>query len=72
MCLYFHRSQLTTSCPPADLGDGKIQWIVVQISIFKEMKHDAIDDDENDDKDDGNHNHLKIQEFDGAFCENVV
>ena len=41
------------------------------MSIFKKMKHDAINDDETDDARDGNDNHMKIQELDGAFCENV-
>ena len=36
------------------------------------MKHDAINDDENDDASDGNDNHMRTQELDGAFCENVV
>ena len=63
--------QLTTSCPPADVRNGKIQLTVVRISIFKKMKHDAINDDENDDASDGNDNHMKIQELDGAFCENI-
>ena len=36
------------------------------------MKHDAIDDDENDDAGDGNDNHMKIIDFEGAFCENVL
>ena len=65
-------TQVTTSCRPADLRNGKIHWTVVQISIFKKMKHDAINDDENDDKDDGNDNHMKILELDGAFCEHVL
>ena len=36
------------------------------------MKHDAINDDENDDASDGNDNRMKIQELDGAFRENVL
>ena len=64
--------QLTTSCPPADVRNGKIQWIVVQVSIVKKMKHDAINDNENDDASDANDNHMKNQELDGAFCENVL
>ena len=53
-------TQLTTSCPHADVRVGKTQWTVVQTSIFKKMKHDAINDAENDDASDGKDNHMKI------------
>ena len=56
-------TRLTTSCPPADARNGKIQWVVVQISIFKKMKHDAMDDDEKDDSNDGNANCMKNYEL---------
>ena len=36
---------VTPSCPPADLRNGKTKWTIVQIIIFKKMKHDAMDDD---------------------------
>ena len=36
------------------------------------MKHDANDDDEKDTSDYGNANLMKNQEFDDAFCENVL
>ena len=31
-----------------------------------------MDDDEHDDASDGNDNHIKIQELDGAFCVNIL
>ena len=65
-------TQVTTSCRPADPRNGKIHWTVAQISIFKKMKHDAMDDDEQDNSNDGNANFMKNHEFDGAFCENVL
>ena len=66
------QTQVTTSCRPADLRNGKIHGTVVQTSIFKKMKHDAMDDEEKDNSNEGNANCMKIQEFDGAFCENVL
>ena len=63
--------QLTTLCPPANLRDGKTQVDVVQMSIFKGTKHHAVDDDEYDEKNNGNGNHMKVRELDGAFGENV-
>ena len=36
------------------------------------MKHDAMDDDEKDNSNDGNANCMKNHEFDGAVCENVL
>ena len=64
--------QLTTSCPPADVNNGKIEWAVVQTSIFKKIQHDAINDNENDDRENGNDNHMKILELDGTFCKNFL
>ena len=52
-------TQVTTACRPADLRNGKIHWTVVQISIFKKMKHDAMDDDEEDTSDAGNANRME-------------
>ena len=65
-------TQVTTSCRPADLRNGKIHWTVVQISIFKKMKHDAMDDDEKNNSNDNNANCVKNHEFDDAMCENVL
>ena len=65
-------TQVTTTCRPADLRNGKIHWTVIQISIFKKMKHGAMDDDEKDNSNDGNANCMKNHEFDGSFCQNVV
>ena len=36
------------------------------------MKHDAMDDDEKDNSNDGNANCMKKHEFADAFCENVL
>ena len=36
------------------------------------MKHDAMNDGEKDNSNDGNANCMKHHEFDGAFCEKVL
>ena len=43
-------------------------------SIFnlKQMKHDAIDDDERDDADDSIDGYMRITVFDDACCDNVL
>ena len=64
-------TQVTTSCRPADLRNGKINWTVDQITIIKKMKHAATDDDETYTSKDENANCMKNQRFDCAFCENV-
>ena len=63
---------MTTSLRPADFRNGKTHWTVVQISIFKKMKHDAMDDDEKDNSKHGNATCMKNHEFDGAICDNVL
>ena len=39
---------------------------------MKKKKHDAIDDDEKDDKDAGNENPILVKGVDGACCETVL
>ena len=57
--------------PPRGPQERQNDWTVVQISIFKKMKHEAMDDDEKDNSNDGNANCMNNHELDGAICENV-